>query len=199
VKYGMCGCPLVHETPFQLLVAVELSAQCTDLRVNQITKDLFKHYPDAESMAKASQEHVEELIRSAGLFRNKAKNLIEAAKTIVNEFNGKIPETMKELTSLAGIGRKSANVLLGNAFDIPGFPVDTHVKRVLKRLGITKSDNPEKIEAEVNKLIPSEYWTNLSHMIILHGRETCKARNPDCEHCIINKFCRSYKLSVFKK
>ncbi|MCK4983745.1 MAG: endonuclease III [Victivallaceae bacterium] len=192
-KYSTCPCPLNYETPFQLLVAVELSAQCTDIRVNLITHELFKKYPDIESLADASLEDVENLIRPGGLFRNKAKNIISAAQSLRDDPAGKVPQTMRELTQLAGIGRKSANVILGVAFNIPGFPVDTHVKRVLKRLGITNSDNPEKIEAEVNALIPDKYWTNLSHMLILHGRETCAARKPDCAKCIINNLCKYYK------
>jgi endonuclease-3 len=192
-KYGACECPLKHETPFQLLLAVELSAQCTDARVNVITRELFRHYPDAASLAAASVEHVEELIKSGGLFRNKARNIIKAAKSIANDHNGEVPKTMRELTRLAGIGRKSANVILGNAFGIPGFPVDTHVKRVLKRLGVTDSDKPEEIESEVNTLIASEYWTDLSHLVILHGRETCNARAPKCPNCILNHICRYYR------
>ena len=192
-KYSTCPCPLNHDSPFQLLVAVELSAQCTDVRVNIITRRLFKKYPDIESLAKAPLEDVENLIRTGGLFRNKAKNIISAAQSLKDDFAGKVPKTMRELTQLAGIGRKSANVILGVAFGIPGFPVDTHVKRVLKRLGITNSDNPEKIEAEVNAIIPNKYWINLSHMIILHGRETCAARKPDCVNCIINHLCKYYK------
>ena len=192
-KYSTCPCPLNHESSFQLLVAVELSAQCTDVRVNIITHELFRKYPDIESLAQAPLEDVESLIRTGGLFRNKAKNIISAAQSMRDDFAGKVPQTMRELTKLAGIGRKSANVVLGVAFDIPGFPVDTHVKRILKRLGITKSDNPVKIEAEVNAIIPDKYWTNLSHMLILHGRETCTARKPDCANCMINNLCKYYK------
>lgn len=192
-KYGTCSCPLDHASPFQLLVAVELSAQCTDARVNIITRELFKKYPDIESLAGATLEDVENLIRSGGLFRNKAKNIISAARSLRDDFGGKVPQSMEELTKLAGVGRKSANVILGNAFNIPGFPVDTHVKRILKRIGVTNSDDPEKIEAEVNAIIPDKYWTNLSHMIILHGRETCAARKPDCANCIINHLCKYYK------
>lgn len=192
-KYGTCPCPLNHESPFQLLVAVELSAQCTDIRVNVITKELFKKYPDIESLAEAPLEDVENLIRTGGLFRNKARNIISAAQSLRDDFGSEVPQNMLELTQLAGIGRKSANVVLGVAFDIPGFPVDTHVKRVLKRIGITDSDNPEKIEAEVNALISEEYWTNLSHMLILHGREICSARKPDCKNCLIRRICKYYK------
>ncbi len=195
-KYGICPCPLNYETPFQLLVAVELSAQCTDLRVNLISRGLFEKYPDIESFAGAPREDIENLIRTGGLFRNKAKNLISAAQSLMNDFDEKVPQSMRELTRLAGIGRKSANVILGVAFGIPGFPVDTHVKRVLKRLAITNSDNPGKIEAEVNALIPDKYWTNLSHMLILHGRETCAARKADCANCIINHLCQYYKKVV---
>ena len=192
-KYGVCACPLDYKTPFQLLVAVELSAQCTDRRVNLITRELFQEYPDAKNLADAPLEHVEDLIRTGGLFRNKAKNIIAAAQGIMRDFAGEVPQTMQELTKLPGVGRKSANVILGVAFNIPGFPVDTHVKRVLKRLGITASDDPVKIEAEVNSLIPDKYWTNLSHMLILHGRETCAARKPDCANCILNHLCKYYK------
>lgn len=192
-KYKTCPCPLNHESPFQLLIAVELSAQCTDIRVNIITRELFKKYPDIKSLAEARLKDVEDIIRTGGLFRNKAKNIISAAQSLRDNFNSKVPQTMKELTQLAGIGRKSANVILGVAFDIPGFPVDTHVKRVLKRIGITDSDNPVTIESEVNALISNKYWTNLSHMIILHGRETCAARKPNCANCTINHLCRYYK------
>jgi len=192
-KYNTCPCPLNYDTAFQLLVAVELSAQCTDIRVNIITHELFKKYPDIESFANAPLKDIEDLIRSGGLFRNKAKNIISAAQCLRDDFGGKVPQTMQELTQLAGIGRKSANVILGVAFDIPGFPVDTHVKRILKRLGITKSDNPVKIESEVNALIPNKYWTNLSHMLILHGRKTCAARKPDCANCSIKRLCKYYK------
>ncbi len=192
-KYDTCPCPLHHENPFQLLVAVELSAQCTDVRVNTITRDLFNKYPTIESLANAPLEDIENIIRAGGLFRNKAKNLIRAAQSLMNDFDGKVPQTMQELMRLPGIGRKSANVILGVAFEVPGFPVDTHVKRVLKRLGITNFDDPEKIETEVNTLIPDKYWTNLSHMLILHGRETCAARKPDCANCMINHLCKFYK------
>ena len=135
---------------------------------------------------------IEKLIHAGGLFRNKAKHIIASAQSLMKDFAGKVTQSMEELIQLAGIGRKSANVILGNAFSIPGFPVDTHVKRILKRLGITNSDDPVKIEAEVNKLIPDKYWTNLSHMLILHGRECCVARKPNCKNCIIKKNCKYY-------
>ncbi|MDD5698348.1 MAG: endonuclease III [Victivallaceae bacterium] len=191
--YGICSCPLNYGTPFQLLVATELSAQCTDLRVNQVTRELFKYYPDASSLAAASRDRLEALIRPAGLFRSKAENLIRAAQSLITDFGGEVPRTMDKLIRLAGIGRKSANVILGNAFGIPGFPVDTHVKRILNRVGLCASDDPEKIEAEVNAFIPDKHWTNLSHLLILHGRETCTARKPDCGSCVINHLCKYYR------
>jgi endonuclease-3 len=195
-KYGDCHCALNYQTPFQLLVAVILSAQCTDIRVNIVTSTLFEKYPDAEAFANAEPAELEDAIRPAGLFRNKAKSIINAAKDIVDKHAGKVPMTMHELTHLAGVGRKTANVILGDAFGVPGFPVDTHVKRVLNRLGAVSSEVPEKIEAEVNKLIPDEYWTNFSHIIILHGRETCNARKPDCENCALNKICKYYRKNA---
>jgi endonuclease-3 len=195
-KYGDCHCALKYQTPFQLLVAVILSAQCTDIRVNIVTSTLFEKYPDAEAFANAEPAELEEAIKPAGLFRNKAKSIINAAKDIVNKHAGKVPMTMQELTHLAGVGRKTANVILGDAFGVPGFPVDTHVKRVLNRLGAVNSEVPEKIEAEVNKLVPDEYWTNFSHIIILHGRDTCNARKPDCENCTLNKICKYYRKNA---
>lgn len=195
-KYGDCHCALNYQTPFQLLVAVILSAQCTDVRVNIVTSTLFEKYPDAEAFANAEPAELEDAIRPAGLFRNKAKSIINAAKDIVDKHAGKVPITMQELTHLAGVGRKTANVILGDAFGVPGFPVDTHVKRVLNRLGAVNSEVPEKIEAEVNKLVPDKYWTNFSHIIILHGRETCNARKPDCENCVLNKICKYYRKNI---
>ncbi|QSH41079.1 endonuclease III [Lentisphaerota bacterium ZTH] len=198
-KYGDCHCSLDYKNPLQLLVAVILSAQCTDVRVNKITPELFKKFPDAVSLAESDITELEEAIKSAGLFRNKAKSIKKAASSLVSKFNGIVPDTMEGLTSLAGVGRKTANVILGDAFGIPGLPVDTHVKRVLNRIGAVKSDNAEKIEAMVNEVVPPEYWTNLSHMVILHGRETCKARNPDCDDCILNHICAFYASSGRKR
>ena len=192
-KYGKLHCTLNYNNPFELLVATILSAQCTDERVNQVTAALFKTFPDANAFAGAEAVDVENAIRTAGLFRNKAKSIIAASRRIIENFNGEVPADMESLTSLPGAGRKTANVVLGDAFGIPGFPVDTHVKRVLNRLGVTVSDEPEKIEAEVNAAIAPEYWVNLSHLLIMHGRETCRAGNPDCGHCLLNKICRYYK------
>jgi endonuclease-3 len=188
-RFGDCGCPLVHASPFQLLAAVMLSAQCRDDRVNQVTQELFTRYPDAAAMAAADPEAVAEIIRPCGLFRHKSKNLVGAAQAIMTRHAGIVPQDLEALAALPGVGRKSANVILGNAFDIPGFPVDTHVKRVLNRLGVVASDSPEKIEAVVNAAVPPELWTNFSHLLIQHGRRTCHARKPDCAACELCKIC----------
>ncbi len=190
-RYGELHCPLRHESPFQLLAAVMLSAQCRDDRVNEVTPELFRHYPDAAAMAEADPEAVGRLIHACGLYRNKSRNLVACARMLRDRFGGEVPRTMAELVQLPGIGRKSANVLLGNAFGVPGFPVDTHVNRVLNRLGLTKSRDPEKIEAEINALVPPERWTNFSHLLIFHGRDTCHAGRPACGECPLNKDCPS--------
>ena len=187
--YGDCSCPLVHESPFQLLAAVMLSAQCRDERVNVVTRTLFALAPDAESMARLPEEKIAEIIKPCGLHGSKSRNLKGAAQMIVEKFQGEVPRTMEELVQLPGIGRKSANVLLGNAFEIPGFPVDTHVKRLLNRLGAVKTADPEKIEAIVNKAVPPERWTNFSHLLIFHGRAVCHARNPECDRCPLTALC----------
>ena len=188
--YGDCGCPLEHASPFQLLAAVMLSAQCRDERVNLVTKKLFAIAPDAASMAATPVETIAEIIRPCGLFENKSRNLRDAAAMLVEKFGGEVPRTMEELTALPGIGRKSANVLLGNAFDIPGFPVDTHVKRLLNRIGFADSDSPETIEREVNADLAPEYWSQFSHLLIRHGRRVCSAAKPRCEACAIASCCR---------
>ncbi|MHB9138541.1 MAG: endonuclease III [Victivallaceae bacterium] len=192
-KYGRLHCKLNHRNAFELLVATILSAQCTDVRVNQVTAGLFKRFPDAASFASADHAAVEKMIEPAGLFRNKTKSIIAASRKLMDDYHGEVPADMDALTCLAGVGRKTANVVLGDAFGIPGFPVDTHVKRVLNRLGYADSEDPEKIESEVNSAIAPEYWVNLSHMLIMHGREICHARNPDCEHCLLSSLCGYYK------
>lgn len=192
--YGEVECPLQHETSFQLLVATMLSAQCTDLRVNMVTAELFKHYPDAETFAAAEPEEIETHIHSLGLFRSKAKNLVNSARLIQNDFNGKVPKNMADLTSLPGIGRKTANVILGNAFDVPGLPVDTHVLRLSARLGIDDSKNPEKVEKRITTAITPKYWTNFSHLLIQHGRKICTARKPACNQCPLQETCTYYSL-----
>lgn len=170
-------CELDYETPFQLLIATILSAQCTDVRVNIVTKTLFREYPDAASMAQAPVEELEEIVKSTGFYRNKALSLCETSKAIMDRFGGEVPQTMDELLTLRGAARKTANVVLGNAFGLNvGVVVDTHVNRLANRFGLTTSDNPLVIERDLMALFPQQEWTNLSHLLILHGRAACKAR-----------------------
>ena len=195
--YGDLGCPLEHATPFQLLSAVMLSAQCRDDRVNAVTGELFRLAPDPAAMAALDVATIAELIRPCGLYRNKSENLSAAAKMLCAEFHGEVPRTMAELTRLPGIGRKSANVLLGNAFGIPGFPADTHVIRVLNRIGCVATPDPVKIEAEVNAKVPPERWTNFSHLLITHGRRVCHAGNhPECGRCPLTARCKFFRERV---
>jgi endonuclease-3 len=190
--YPDAHCELDHKGPFQLLIATILSAQCTDVRVNMVTPALFKKYPDAKTLAAAKQEDVEELIRSTGFFRNKAKNLIAAAKALVREHDSEVPRDLDNLTHLPGVGRKTANVVLGNAYGIEaGVVVDTHVARLSKRLGLTKHTDPVKIEKDLMKVIPRDAWTLWSHLLIWHGRRRCSARKPDCPNCELRTLCPS--------
>ncbi len=188
--YPDAHCELNHDGPFQLLVATILSAQCTDVRVNMVTPALFKKYPDAKTLADAKQEVVENLIRSTGFFRNKAKNLIAAAKAITRQHHGEVPKDLETLTHLPGVGRKTANVVLGNAYGIDaGIVVDTHVARLSQRLGLTKRTDPIKIEKDLVKVIPQDNWTLWSHLLIWHGRRRCSARKPDCPNCELRTLC----------
>lgn len=190
--YPKAKCTLDYETPFQLLIATILSAQSTDLRVNLVTKTLFKKYPIVESFAKAKPLALEKDIHSTGFFRNKAKSVIGASQTILERHGGEVPRTMEELTALPGVGRKTANVVLGNAFGIDeGIVVDTHVTRVAGRLGLTKNSDAVKIEADLMKLIPRKEWTRFPHLLIIHGREICVARKPRCSACLLNELCPS--------
>ena len=190
--YPSAHCELEFETPFQLLVATILSAQCTDKRVNIVTRDLFQKYRSAYDFAEASQSELEQAIKSTGFYRNKAKNLRAMSKDLVEKHGGEVPDTMAELTQLAGVGRKTANVVLGNAFSVQeGIVVDTHVARLAKRLKLTTKNEPEKIEADLMRLVPRKQWTNFSHWLIWHGRRRCFARNPDCLNCEICSLCPS--------
>ena len=180
---------LDHRSPWELLVATILSAQCTDQRVNQVTPSLFQRYPTATEMAAANLPELEELIRSTGFFKNKAKHLIACGKAVTERFSTQVPRTMEELLTLPGVGRKTANVILGNAFGQPGVVVDTHVKRVAKRLGLTKSDNPDLVEQDLQQLMPKSQWTAFSQRLLLHGRYVCLARKPQCRTCQVYRHC----------
>ena len=184
-------CALEFESPFQLLVATILSAQCTDKQVNKTTPALFAKYPTAKDMAQADLQDIENLIKSIGLYKGKAKNILAASVAICQNFNGNVPDNMDDLTSLAGVGRKTANVVLGNAFGVPGMVVDTHVKRISNRFGLTKNQDPEKIESDLMKIIPKDEWTDFSHRLVLFGRSLCNARKPDCQNCKVSKICPS--------
>lgn len=186
---------LNFKTPLELLIATILSAQCTDKRVNLVTPALFKRYRTAADYANAPAPELEKAIQSTGFFRNKTKSIRAATSTIVNKHNGRVPDTMAELRELPGVGRKTANVVLGNAFHKDeGIVVDTHVVRLSKRLRLTKHDDPEKIERDLMKLVPREHWTNWSHWLIWHGRRRCFARKPDCANCEIFRLCPSGKV-----
>lgn len=182
-------CELNYDTPFQLAVATILSAQCTDIRVNKVTPGLFAAYPDAAAMAGADIHHVEDLIRSTGFFRNKAKNIVAMANTVMEEYGGEMPRTLDELVALPGVGRKTANVILGNAFGVPGLTVDTHFLRLMRRLGITTSTNAVTVEKQVMPLLDPAEWTMFSHRLIFHGRRVCTARSPHCEECVLADIC----------
>ncbi len=193
--YPDAHCALNHLTPFELLVATILSAQCTDQRVNMVTPALFARYPTAKALAAADQEEVEELIRSTGFFRNKARNLIGMATALVERHRGEVPADMEALRVLPGVGRKTANVVLGNAFGInDGITVDTHVGRLSKLLGLTGQTDPIKIERDLMALVPVDDWTLISHLLIWHGRQVCIARRPRCGECLLNALCPSASL-----
>lgn len=193
--YPDAHCELDFTNPFQLICATILSAQCTDVRVNMVTPTLFAKYPDAQALAAARQEDVEEIIRSTGFFRNKAKSLIGMAQAVVAEHGGEIPASMDSLVKLPGVGRKTANVVLGNAFAInEGVVVDTHVARVSGRLGLTAHTDPVRIEQDLMRLAPREEWTLLSHLLIFHGRRICIARKPRCRECVLAPLCPSAEL-----
>lgn len=187
--YPDSKCSLDYDSPFQLLVATVLSAQCTDARVNKVTPELFRRYPDAAAMSQANLKDIESLIQSTGFFRMKAKSLLELSRDLVAKHEGGVPATLEELTALRGVGRKTANVVLGNAFGIPGVVVDTHVGRLARRMGFTTQLDPVKVEHDLMKLIPRDRWILFNHQLIDHGRKVCLARNPRCKGCPIEDFC----------
>ncbi len=189
-EYPRAHIALEYNDPFQLLVAVILSAQCTDERVNQVTPVLFSRFPNIKSIAEADINELEELIRSTGFFRNKAKNIQNSARMILEKFGGQIPKTMEEILELPGVARKTANIVLYNAYGVvAGIPVDTHVKRLSNRLGLSKEKDPVKIEKDLMKVIPKEDWGIISYVLINHGRKICKARKPLCDECPVKELC----------
>lgn len=192
--YPEAGCSLDFNTPFEMVVAVSLSAQCTDERVNKVTPALFKKCPTIKDYAEIDIEELEKLIRSCGFYKNKAKNIKLCAKQVLEKYNGEVPVDIKDLTSLAGVGRKSANVIRLEVFGIAtGIAVDTHVKRISKLIGLSNEKDPLKIEQDLLKFFPSEYYKDINHLFIWHGRNCCIANHPKCETCTINRFCKHYK------
>ena len=190
--YPDAVCALNHRTPWELLVATILSAQCTDVRVNMVTPELFRRFPTPAAMAKASLPELEELIRTTGFFRNKAKSIQGAAKRITEEFGGKVPDTLAELITVPGAARKTANVVLGVSYSkAEGIVVDTHVFRIARRLDLTESETAEKVEQDLMKVLPKDRWISFSHQVINHGRQVCLARNPKCDQCNVEPLCKS--------
>ncbi len=193
-SYPNIGCELDYTNPFQLLVATVLSAQCTDKRVNQTTPALFKKYGTIKKMAAADKKDIEKLIKSTGFFRAKAKNIKSLSQKILINFGGEVPNDLEDLITLPGVGRKTANVVLGHAFGVPGITVDTHFGRLSRRFGWSKENNPVKVEFEVSELIPRKEWTNLSQRMIRHGRRVCHSRKPACGACVLAKLCPSFGI-----
>ncbi len=192
-QYADADCSLNYKDPFQLLVATQLAAQCTDARVNLVTPALFAKFPDVKAFAEADILEMEEAIRSTGFYHNKARNLIACAQKLLINFDGIVPQTMDELLSLPGVGRKTANLLLGDVFGQPAIVVDTHAKRITGRLGLTKNTDPTKIEMDLRKIIPEEYGSTFCHQLVYHGRALCMARGPKCELCGLQEICDYYK------
>lgn len=191
--YPDAHCALNHSNPFELLIATILSAQCTDERVNMVTAGLFRKYRGPQAFAEVSQKELEQDIHSTGFFRNKAKNIISSSQRILADFNGEVPRTMDELLTLAGVARKTANVVMGNAFGIAsGVVVDTHVSRLSQRLGLTRNKDPKKIEDDLKTLVPKRDWVMFSHWLIYHGRRVCDARKPKCSVCTLANICPSF-------
>lgn len=188
-EYPDARCALDYESPLQLLIATVLSAQCTDERVNSVTPELFARYPEAADYAAAQRSDLESILRPLGFQRAKAGHLLGIGEKLVADFQGEVPRTVKELTSLPGVGRKTALVVLGNAFGIPGLTVDTHFGRLMQRLGLTGEKTPVKIERDIAKLVPEEEWTMFSHRVIFHGRQVCHARTPECDACVLWDMC----------
>ena len=197
--YPDAACALSHRSPLQLLIATILSAQCTDVRVNIVTKDLFKKYKTPGDWAKTPVKEVEKDIKSTGFYRNKALNIKKTCSLIMDKFNGIVPCTMDELLQLNGVGRKTANVVLGNAFDTPGLTCDTHVIRLSKRLCLSENTDAVKLEFDLMEIVPKKNWTMFSHLLIFHGRNICKARKPDCPACPVAKYCPAADKKKYRR
>jgi len=197
-EYPVAICELTHDSAIQLLAATILSAQCTDVRVNMVTPALFDAYPTPEKLSKAEVAHVEQLVRSTGFYQTKAKNLVGMANQVMSRFDGEVPREIEDLVTLPGVGRKTANVLRSVVFDLPGLPVDTHVGRLSRRLGLTKLEDPVKVEYELNAMLPPPEWGQFSLRLILHGRRVCDAKKPKCEECLLEKLCPSSNLPTKK-
>ncbi len=192
-EYADADCSLDYKDPFQLLVATQLAAQCTDARVNLVTPSLFAKFPDVKAFAEADIREMEDAIRSTGFYHNKARNLIACAQKLLSDFGGIVPQTMEELLSLPGVGRKTANLLLGDIFGQPAIVVDTHAKRITGRLGLTKNTDPTKIEMDLRKIVPAEYGSTFCHQLVYHGRAICCAQRPKCGLCRLTELCDFYK------
>jgi len=187
--YDDAECTLKYSDPLQLLIATQLAAQCTDERVNIVTETLFKKYRNVYDFANADITELEQDIRPTGFFRNKARNIINCCKMIIKDYGGKVPDTMEQLLKLPGVGRKTANLILGDIFGVPGIVVDTHAKRLSQRIGFTKNDDPEKIEYDLMEIVPRENWSKFCHQLVYHGRAICNARKPKCGECPIRQYC----------
>ncbi len=187
--YGDADCTLDYEMPLQLLIATQLAAQCTDARVNMVTPALFKRYKTAKDFAEANEDELSAMIHSTGFYRNKTKNIIACCKKLISDFGGEVPKTMDELLSLPGVGRKTANLVLGDAFGVPGIVIDTHAGRLSRRMGFTTNTDPFKVEMDLLKIIPSEHQSLFCHQLVFHGREYCGSRKPRCEDCPIKNLC----------
>lgn len=188
--YPNVKCSLDFETPVEMLIAVQLSAQCTDARVNIVTKELFKRYKSAQDFAEADIEELQEYIKSAGFYKNKSKNIIACCKRLVEVYDGKVPDTMEDLLTLAGTGRKTANLILGDLYGKPAVVVDTHCMRLARRIGLTKEEEPAKIETDLKKIVPDDYQLRMCHQFVYHGRAVCTARKPKCDVCPIAEMCK---------
>ncbi len=187
--YGEADCSLEYKDPLQLVIATQLAAQCTDARVNIVTKDLFQKYKDVYDFANANELELQQDIKSTGFYRNKAKNIINCCKMLIDEYATEVPNTLEDLLKLPGVGRKTANLVLGDIFGIPGLVIDTHAKRITHRIGLTKNTDPTKVEFDLMEIVPKDYWSKFCHQLVYHGRAICNARKPKCDECPIAHLC----------